>query len=80
VATFQHSLNASLREIRLLVLHPASVDLRGSTLEMSLIKTRLGGPLRVALLVLPLNGTTYHCFETARVSLPPVSPGGDGIA
>ena len=47
MATFQYSpLNASLREIRLLVLHPASLDLRDRTLNMSLIKTRLGDPVK----------------------------------
>ena len=30
--------------------------------------------IRVALLILPLNVTTYRCFETTRVSLPSVSP------
>jgi hypothetical protein len=43
MATFQYfPLNESLREIRLLVLHSASLEIRESVLEMSLIKTRLG--------------------------------------
>jgi hypothetical protein len=47
MATFHYSqLDTSLREIRLLILNPASMDLRDSTLEMSLIKTRLGSPVR----------------------------------
>jgi hypothetical protein len=46
MATFQYSpLDASLREIRLLVLHPTSLDLRDSVLEISIIKTQLGDPV-----------------------------------
>ncbi|KAH7079336.1 heterokaryon incompatibility protein-domain-containing protein [Paraphoma chrysanthemicola] len=42
MATFQYlPLDASRREIRLLVVHPAGTGLRDSTLQVSLIKTRL---------------------------------------
>jgi hypothetical protein len=43
MATFQYfPLNAFLREIRLLVLRSASLEIRDNSLVMSLIKTRLG--------------------------------------
>jgi Heterokaryon incompatibility protein (HET) len=46
MTTFRYSpLNASFREIRLLVLHPASLDLRDSVLEMSIVPIRLGDPV-----------------------------------
>ncbi|KAH0545111.1 hypothetical protein FGG08_000723 [Glutinoglossum americanum] len=46
MVSFQYSpLDATLREIRLLVLHPASANSWDSTLEISLIKSQLGGPI-----------------------------------
>ena len=46
MATFQYSpLHALLRDIRLLILHGAPLDLRDSVLEMSIVKTRLGNPV-----------------------------------
>ncbi|KAJ8127685.1 hypothetical protein O1611_g5951 [Lasiodiplodia mahajangana] len=46
MTTFQYSpLDASVREIRLFRLHPASLNSRDSTLEMTIIKCRLGNPI-----------------------------------